>query len=214
MALKRRSLEEDLLWLRIPLATLLSVLLLSAALWWLISRYQDEMRIAEFEARGDLELLAAQVQEIEAAEQIIVDNIGVFEQMQARGLMEQEDRVALLDTITALRTQHNLYPITVEITEQDRVVIPYVTEVDYPEEQISLRGTPVRLELPLLHEGDLARLLEGLFASGRLFVVDECTIREAIESDNDYLSLLPHQMADCALIWYSFQREPYIEEEY
>ncbi|MCI5106834.1 MAG: hypothetical protein MRY76_08990 [Pseudomonadales bacterium] len=214
MALKRRNLEEDLLWLKIPLLALLSVLLLSAALWWLASRYQDEMRTAEFQVRGDLELLAAQVQEIEAAEQIIVDNIGVFEQMQSRGLLDQEDRVALLDTITTLRNRHNLYPVTVEIAEQDRVVIPYVTEVDYPEEQISLRGTPLRLELPLLHEGDLARLLEGLYATGGLFVVDECTMREAIESDNEYLSLLPHQMADCALIWYSFQRETYVEPEY
>lgn len=212
MSLKRRRLEEDVLWLKWPLVLLLFVIAAAIALWWTASAYQDQMRQAEFNALSDLELLSAQVQEIEEAEQIIVNNIGVYEEMEARGLLANEDRVALLDDITSLRARYNLYPISVDIFEQDRVLIPYRTEVNFPEEQISLRSSRIQLQLPLLHEGDLARLLEGLMYSDRMIVIEECSITDALDSEFDKLTLVQHQLAACSLIWYSFRREPYNDE--
>lgn len=212
MSLKRRKLEDDILWLKWPLIMFLLAISAAAVMWWLVSRYQDEMRQLEFNTLSNLELLNAQVQEIEQAEQIIVNNIGVYEEMEARGLLAGEDRVALLDDITDLRSRYNLFPINVDIGEQDRVLIPYRTEVNFPQEQISLRSTRIQLQLPLLHEGDLARLLQGLLYSDRLMVVDECSINSALGTESSYLTLVQHQLASCSLVWYSFRREPYSED--
>lgn len=214
MSLRRRNYEEDLLWLKWPLICLGVAIAAAVGMALAASSYQDEMRQDEFNRLSDLDLLQGQVREIEEAEQIIVNNIGVYEQMESRRLLDAEDRVALLDDIAALRDEYNLYPISVDIGTQYRVLIPYRTEVNSPEEQISLRSTRVQLQLALLHEGDLARLLEGIFYSDRLMVIEECAINSALGSESDFLTLVQHQMASCSLIWYSFRREPYSELEF
>lgn len=211
MALKRRRFKDDVFWLRWPLIMLGLSVCVAVGAWWSAANYRNSMQRDEFNALNQLDLLSGQVREIEEAERIIVDNIDRYNSMVDRGLLEEENRVALLDEIAGIRNRYNLYPITVEIDEQDRVLIPYRTEVDFPEEQVTLRSSEINLQLPLLHEGDLTRLLEQLLASGRLLVVDNCSMRYALESEETFLTLVQHQLASCNLVWYTFRREPYLE---
>lgn len=211
MALKRRRFNDDVFWLRWPLIFLGLSVCMAIGVWWTASSYRNSMQREELNTLGQLDLLTGQVREIEEAERIIVDNIDRFNSMVDRGLLEEENRVALLDEIAAIRNRYDLYPITIEIGEQDRILIPYRTEVDFPEEQVTLRASAINLQLPLLHEGDLTRLLERLLASGRLLVVDSCSMRYALETEELFMTLVPHQMATCDLVWYTFRREPYLE---
>jgi len=214
MALRRRDWQKDMLWLRWPLTFLALTIVVTVSIWWLASSYRNTIQREELNALNRLDLLIGQVREIEEAEQIIVDNIDVYNSMVARGLLEAEDRVAVLDDISDIRGRYNLYPIGVDIAEQNRRVIPFLSEVDFPTEQISLRSSQISLELPLLHEGDLFRLLGELLATGRLLAIDRCAVNYALESEENFLTLVQHQLAACELYWYSFQREPYIDPDY
>jgi hypothetical protein len=214
MALRRRNWQDDLLWLRWPLVFLSLAIAISVSAWWTAASYRNSVQREEFNASNQLDLLIGQVREIEEAEQIIVNNIGIYNAMVARGVMAAENRVALLDDIADIRARYNFYPISVDISEQDRRVIPFVSEVDFPTEQISLRSSRISLQLPLLHEEDLTRLINELLATGRLLAVDRCAVNYALESEENFLTLVQHQIAACELYWYSFQREPYIDPEY
>lgn len=214
MALRRRNWQDDLIWLRWPLILLTLIVAMVVGAWLFASSYRNSVQREEFNARNRLDLLIGQVREIEEAERIIVDNIGVYNSMVARGVMDAENRVALLDDIANIRSRYNLYPINVDISEQSRLVIPFVSEVDFPTEQVSLRSSRISLQLPLLHEEDLTRLINELLATGRLLAIDRCAVNYALESEENFLTLVQHQIAVCDIYWYSFQREPYIDPEY
>jgi len=211
MALRRREFRDDVLWLRWPIAYTALSTLVAVALWWGAASLRNETQRREFNAINQLDLLAGQVREIEEAERVIVNNIGVFNRMEARGIMAGENRVALLDTIGDIRARYDLYPIAVDISEQNLMVLDYPQDVDFPDEQISLGSSRVTIQLPLLHEGDLTRLLDDLLASGPLMVVDYCSINQALQSQESYLTLVPHQLAECGLTLYTFERAPYDE---
>lgn len=214
MSLRRRNLEEDIKWLKWPIAMCGLSALLSLAMWWAASYYRDQVQREEFNALNRLDLLNAQIREIEEAERIIVENIGVYNNMVRLGIMGEEDRVALLDDLAAIRDRYDLFPIAVDIEEQNNQAIPYTVEVDFPEEQIALRSSRMSLQVPLLHEGDLTRLLAALMTGDRLLVADHCAVNYALESEDAYLTLTRHLLASCDFYWYTLQREPYIDPSF
>lgn len=158
-------------------------------------------------ALGDFDLLTGQVEAIAESERIIIENIENFNSMVANSVLDEEDRVALLQDIGSIRQRYNLFPISVEISEQQRTVLEYNAAVEFPDEEISLRGTVIGISLPLLHEADLERFLADFLRTGRLIVSSECSIRELVLEERDQMSVVPHQIANCEFYWYTFQRE-------
>jgi len=84
MALRRRDWQKDMLWLRWPLTFLALTIVVTVSIWWLASSYRNTIQREELNALNRLDLLIGQVREIEEAEQIIVDNIDVYNSMVAR----------------------------------------------------------------------------------------------------------------------------------
>jgi hypothetical protein len=209
MALKRRSLLEDALAIKWSLLALLLSVAAAGAIYISIADYQNAVRNDEFNAYSDLNLVTSQVSEIEEAEQIIVNNIDRFNQMQRNSVLDEEDRVGLLEQIGQIRERHGLFPANVTISEQSSQVLPYTTEIDFPDEQIALRWSRIQVSLPLLHEGDLTRFLASFLSSGRLVVANSCRISEAILEERDLLEVVPHLQSSCEYYWYTLIREPY-----
>lgn len=209
MALKKRSLKEDLLWLKWSLSLLLLVIVGSAGTYVGAFYFRNDMQRQEFQALSELDLLQGQVREVEIAEQIIVDNIDRFNSMVNNSILDDEDRVQLLEEIRMIRERHQLYPISVEIEEQQRLLLSYGTDVSFPDEQVSLRSTGIQVQFPLLHEEDLLQFLADFTGSGRLMLTNRCSIDETIRVADSDLELAQYQLADCEFQWYTLRREPY-----
>ena len=210
MALKKRSLKHDMLWLRWPLSLLGIVVAASIALFVSASMFRNELQRDEFNALSDFDLISGQVAEIEQAERVITDNIGRYNSMVANGVMQEENRVQLLEDITNIRQRHLLFPMNVEIGEETRLFIPYPEEVDFPDDQITLRESLVNVSYSLLHEEDLTRFLTEFLDSGRLLVPTRCSVTAALESEEMALEVVQHQLANCSFNWYTLRREPYL----
>lgn len=210
MAIRRRTWQEDVRWLQFPLGLLGVVVVASIGIYFSAAYFRNDLQRQEFNALSELDLLNAQVDEIEEAEQVIVNNIGLYNNMVANGVMAEEDRVAMLEAITEIRNRYYLFPINVAIGEQDRMLLEYPENVDFPDEQITLRTSPVQVRYSLLHEEDLTRFLDDYLAMGNLVVPNACTVTAALEDPADRLNVVQHQIADCQFQWYTFQREPYI----
>jgi len=210
MSLRRRNRREDIAWLRWPIVLLVVSLVFSVGLYVAATMYLNEVRRLQFNATTNLDLLVGQVDEIERSEQVVVNNIGIYNRMVANGAMGEEDRVQLLEEITRIRQRNLLFPMNVAIGEQDRVLIPYPETVEFPDEQITLRSSPVQVRYPLLHEEDLTRFLNEFLELGNLMVPSRCAITMALEDPADAMRVVQHQIADCEFYWYTFQREPYL----
>ncbi len=210
MALRRRTWQEDVQWLKFPLTLLGVVIVASIGIYVGASYARNDLQQQEFNSISELDLLNAQIDEIEAAEQVIVNNIGLFNSMVENGVMAEEDRVAMLEAITDIRNRYYLFPINVAIGEQDRVLLEYPESVAFPDDQITLRSSQVQVRYSLLHEEDLTRFLADYLTSGNLVVPSSCTVSAALEDPDDRLNVVQHQIADCQFQWYTFQREPYV----
>lgn len=210
MALRRRSLGDDIRWLRGPMILLGIVLAVSIGGYLGASYYRNDVQRMEFNATTDLDLISVQVEEIEQEEQAVVNSIGVYNTMEENGVMGEEDRVALLEEITAIRERYLLFPINVSIGEQDRLLLEYGENVDFPDDQITLRTSQVQVRFSLLHEEDLTRFLTDIMDSGRLMAPSSCTVNAALEDPDMIQEVVQHQIAACDFNWYTFQREPYL----
>lgn len=209
MASKKRRLKEDLMWLKWPLSLLFVVTCIAVGLFVSANIYQSDLQRLEVNTLGEFDLVTGQVEAIAASEQIIVENIERFNTMVANSVMDEEDRVGLLQEIGVIRTRHQLFPMEIEISEQQRSLLDYGEGVEFPDEEISLRASIVSINLPMLHEGDLTNFLNDFLSTGRLIITSSCDIREVVLEERDLLALVPHQLAQCEFYWLTFKREPF-----
>ncbi len=209
MALPQRTLKQDLRWLLWPITLFMIVLLGSIANYFLAFGFQEDRQRTEFNVLAELDLVSGQVREIERAEEIIINNIDRYNRMVEDTVMDEEDRVALLEDVRKIREEHQLFPITVELFEQERLELSYGPEVETPDEQLSLRLSRIQVLLPLLHEADLQRFLNDFTGGGRLVLTNQCEINQTASVNDIGLQPLQHQMASCEFLWFTMRREPY-----
>ena len=207
MALTSRHLKQDVLWLKWPLIVVVITFCLCIAVIVSANLYRDDIQRREQQVLGEFDLLSGQVQAIAESERIIIENIESFNTMVANSVMDEEDRVAILNEIGIIRTRHKLFPISVRISEQQQTALEYSATVEFPDEKISVRTTLISLSLPLLHEEDLTRFLADFLQTGRLIVTSRCNISALALLPQDELSMVPHQIADCDFYWFTFRRE-------
>ncbi|PCJ26399.1 MAG: hypothetical protein COA96_05195 [SAR86 cluster bacterium] len=207
MASHQRQRSEDLQWLKWWILLLLFAITVSTAIYWGAFYYQGEMRRLENGILTDFDVISQEIRQIESSERIIVENIDRFNTMTANQIMADEDRVSLLEDIRNIRNKYQLFPIDVDVREQNSQPLLYEEGIDYPDEDISLRSSIVQIRLPLLHEEDLTRFLADFLNTGRLMVSNECTIVATLLDGRNLLEFVEHQVATCEFTWYTLRRE-------
>lgn len=215
MAVRRRNIGEDLAWLKWWLLLLAICLSIAVGGYWASLNYRTEMRQLEFGTLSNFQVILQEVEQIAESERIIVENIDRFSALVANRLLDEEDRVSLLEDVRRIRDRFRLFPIDVEIREQTSRMLDYAEGVEFPEEFISIHSSEVLVRLPLLHEEDLTRFLSAFLDTGRLMVTTSCTITASSVDPLEALEVIAHQIASCEFIWYTFRRElPSEEDEY
>ncbi|MEX2130474.1 MAG: hypothetical protein WD772_03230 [Pseudohongiellaceae bacterium] len=215
MSLGRRVLQQDLFLLKWQFILMGLVLMTAIGLYAGALYYRNDMRRDEFIFRTNFDNINNELQQIEEERAVILQYIDAFNIMAQRGVLEEENRVGLLEDIRLLRNRHRLFPIEVQIREQERILLQYPLEVENVDELISLRASRVQLRIPLLHEADLSRFLSDFIQTGRLLVVERCLLEQAYTKDEDFYEMTEHGIATCDIYWYTLRREqPVIEEEF
>ena len=209
MDLINRFIKEDLQWLKWRLLLLAVCLAIALGLYFSALLFRNEMRRQEVGIRTNTEVLQLQLRQIEDSERVIIENIDRFNSIVADSVMEEENRVILLEDISRIRQRHHLFPIDIQIAEQERQVLGYDESVEFPEEQITLRSSVIEINMPLLHEEDLFRFYNDFLNTGRLLVTNRCTVTDALQSEEDILEVIEHQRAMCQFVWFTLRREPF-----
>lgn len=204
----REFTRSDYLRIKWPIAAVFGSLLFSGSLFAGL-RALDTRAVAELgRNRETFNESQERVDKIELEEQTITANIDHYRQIEARGLLQGEDRLQMREYFAELRALYNLFPIDVSFAEINQLPIEYGEltgeKVADPGRPISLEASEIEFSLPLLHEDDLARLVDGLLQKPELLQLNGCLLTANRGREPNYLRLGQHFRALCQMSWYTF----------
>lgn len=185
--------KDDFPLIRKAFIVLIASLLLSAALVGagrtIRLKQQDGMNQAQAQ-RSDAN---NKLRQAENDKQEIQDYQPRFVTLRERGFVGEERRLDWIEQIQHIRESRKLLPITYEVSAQQVFQVgPEVTLGD-----LELRGSKMKLQMGLLHEGDLLNFLDDLKHKG-FYTVQECKVKRAgSEPESAHLPLA----AECVIYW-------------
>lgn len=190
---ERSFVKDDFPLIRKAFIVLIASLLLSAALVGagrtIQLKQQDDMTQAQVQ-RNDASNKRRQA---ENDKQEIQDYQPRFVTLRERGFVGEERRLDWIEHIQHIRESRKLLPITYEISA--RQVFQVGPEVSLG--GLELRGSKMKLQMGLLHEGDLLNFLDDLKHKG-FYTVQECKVKRAgAEPESAHLPLA----AECVIYW-------------
>lgn len=129
----------------------------------------------------------------------IKQKIAKFAELQARGIIGPEQRLLWVERIRQLRDGLKLFDLQYEIAPQRALD---VATAPGSSGSFDFLASTMRLEMQLLHEGDLLGFIDKLRASVPAFVrVRECRMVRTETVTEDGAAARPELKADCLLDW-------------
>lgn len=191
---ERSFMKDDFPLIRKALIVLVASLLSCAALVGagnaLLIKQQDGMNQAQAQRSDALN----KRRQAENDKQEIQDYQPKYQRLREHGFVGEERRLDWMEHIKHIRESRNLFPISYEISAQQ--VFQVGPEVSIG--NLELRGSKIKLQMDLLHEGDLLNFLDDLKLKG-FYTAQECTVKRAgavLENSQS-----PRLTAECTLYW-------------
>jgi energy-converting hydrogenase Eha subunit C len=187
--------RDDLKRLRMPLAVAIVLLALGAACLIASGYYLDEARAARDSTR--LSRVAAQERVLRVAEEEreIREDLVHYEQMRQRGIVGEQSRLDWIESIAKIKNDRKLFEIRYNFEAQRPLDYPGVVAAGAADFVVSR----LKLDMLLLHEGDLLNFLADLQANIKAHVsVRNCTVtRIGPGTPPGATTLQPRLRAEC-----------------
>ena len=186
--------RDDLKRLRVPLALALLLSALGVACLATSGYYLDEAKSAREASR--LARVGAQerMAKVSEEEREIRENLVHFEQMRRSGMMGEQNRIDWIESIARIKNSRKLFEIRYNIEAQRSLDYPGVVATGAADFVVSR----MRLNMLLLHEGDLLNFLADLQAAGKGHVsVRRCTVTRIERGASSATALQPRLRAEC-----------------
>lgn len=169
---------------------------------------------AEHQKTQTAALLQAQEQQLNQARQryqssgqekeTIVQYLPVYQRLINEGFIGEEKRIEWVDDLRTIHQQNKLFGINYSISAQE----PYKPDFNLNPGTFSLHHSAMKLELAMLHEGDLLLLMDELRARKITpFILRQCEIIKRPGATFD--KFVPNMQANCLLEWLTV-REPQV----
>ena len=183
---------EELRKFTVPLATLVALLAAGAGLvYWT----EQEQRAA------DQQLAAARTESAQARERLtriaeeekeVNNKLEVYRRLKSLHILGEEQRLEWADAMTRIRTNRELLDLRY-IVERQRVLV----SVPGKPANVDFHASTMKVDIALLHEGDLFGFLRDLRASGNAYyAVKRCMITRTGSAPTG-TSIVPRLRAEC-----------------
>lgn len=187
--------RDDLKQLRAPLAVAIVLLALGAACVVTSEHYLDAGRRIHDATRQSRVAAQLRVSKVSEEEREIHDSIVFYEEMRQRGMMAEQSRLDWIESIARIKNNRKLFEIRYNFEAQRALDYPGIVSTGAADFVVSR----LRLDMLLLHEGDLLNFLADLQAAGMAHVsVRNCTVTR-IERGPTFsaTALQPRLRAEC-----------------
>lgn len=197
--------RQDWRLLRIPIICLgLAIILMTL----LVSYVESRAKVAEqaLQTKQSQLLQARQRYQTSGQEkQVIAQYLPIYQQLIADGFIGEERRIEWVDSLRNIHQQDKLFTINYSIGTQEDYKPSFALNTG----TFSLHRSVMKLELAMLHEGDILNLLQSLDTQQTApFILRQCEIKRL--GDIKTTTLTANMQASCELDWLTI-REPQVE---
>ena len=186
----------DLRALKIPLIALIATIAIGAGLVYYSDIVLKQTRITLRQQQNQMREAKTRLQKSGDEKDVIVRYLGGYQNLLRLGFAGPEQRINWLDSLRLANQQLQLFGIDYQIGTQH--AYPYAGELDPG--QLALYESLMKVNLGLLHEGDLMRFLGTLAKMGvGVFSVNECKIQRLDTGGS--IRFQSNLSAQCELAW-------------
>lgn len=206
--------KEDYLMIKWQIVYAIIGILLAIGIYmgtdYLSSASLQDVRIAQ----SGFDSARTRVEQIAEEEATIIEYIERYQVLDQNGVIEDEDRLQMFERVAEIRSDNNLFPVALNISEQESMRLNYPPEIREPGGPVALRSSVIGLDLPLLHEQDLIRLLTGVLDSPGLYQTRTCSLAQRSPDSTNFIFLSQHFTASCEILWYTFDLDPPVDNSF
>lgn len=197
--------EIDWVVLRGALILLVIAIIVSVTLIYTGVHFGEEFDKEVKRDRRKLTSIRSEYQTIDDEQRVIELYLPLYRGLEERGIVGKERRLSWVETLKVVAEKVKLPSLRYELYPQEE----YAAEIPLPQGVYKVYTSDMRLDMGLLHEGDLPLLLRELQrSSSSLFTVSRCSLRR----NGAALTMKPkakNVSASCNLQWYTIkQPEP------
>jgi hypothetical protein len=196
--------KQDWQKLKMPLIVLAIVIVMVLSLFGYAQYYNTNQEQALQSQQNLLNSARQRYQSSGSEKDTIIEFLPKYQALISKGFVGEERRIEWVDNLRAQHKNHKLFGIKYNITQQEKYMPTFATNLG----GFTFHRSTMKLELDMLHEGDLLQLTESLGANNSAsFMLRDCEIvrlnNEAALSNQ----LIANLHAQCELDWLSL-REP------
>ena len=175
---------------------------ISAALIGSTWYYKDKMHREYQMQKSRFQSISNQYLAVDQEEKLIRDYYPKFVELYNRGIIGQERRLTWIETLNNAEDQIKLPSITYDIASQNKYVPDYSLNIG----NFQIYSSPMKLNMNLLHEGDLKKLLDALSTNAPgIYNVSNCKLRPSGQIILDDASK-GNITAECELKWFNIKK--------
>ena len=186
--------REELRRIALPLLAAVALLGAGAALVWLsgqsLGANQRQLAAAQAERRQNTERLARIAEE----EREVKEKLDVYKQLKSLHILGEEQRLEWADAMTRIRTTRELLDLRY-LVDRQRLISTFAGKPA----GVEFFASTMKVEIALLHEGDLLAFLRDLRDSGNAYyAVKRCAITRTGTAPTG-TSIVPRLRAECEI---------------
>lgn len=187
--------REDFKHLRLPAVAATILIALGIACVAVSESWLANARKARDVAKNASGQAQKRLDQVSEEEREIKENMLWYARMAKRGMVDQENRLDLIDSIAKIKTTRKLYEIRYNIDAQKPLGgYPGIT----PSGAMDLVSSRMKLDMQLLHEEDLLKFLSDLNAAAQSYVsVRRCTLDRIERGSAQSLAAVPRLSSTC-----------------
>jgi hypothetical protein len=158
-------------------------------------RYLDQMRTQHKTALAERQAIQSKLSRATEEEREIREKLVDYRKLLARGVIGDERRLEWVETIGQIKNDHKLFEIKYQIEPQRVLDFPGIAR----SAEIEFRASALKVEMQLLHEGDLLVFIDELRRRLKAQVlVRSCSIDRLARAPEDR-GINPRLRAQCTI---------------
>jgi hypothetical protein len=194
---------QDWRKLRYPILALGAVLVIVGLLVSLADQYRTKNNIALQQHQRLLNEASNKYESSGLEKQTIIQYLPVYNDLLQDGFIGEERRIEWIEMLREIHAQYKLFSIDYSISLQERFRPTFISNIG----NFIMNRSTMKLDLDMLHEGDLINLLNGLKEQTTPFIVRDCEMTRPIGAAINTKKVVANLSASCEIDWLTL-RDP------
>ncbi len=195
--------SQDWQKLRNPILGLGAALVLVGLLITFADQYRQKNTLALQTQQSLLNQARQKYQSSGLEKETITQYLPIYNELLASGFIGEEKRIEWIESLRKIHAQNKLFSIDYSIGLQENYKPSFLSNLG----NFKLHRSVMKLNLDMLHEGDLLALIDGLQEQTTPFIVRDCEITRPIGAVINTKNISANLKAACEIDWLTL-RDP------